>query len=302
MPTEVQNFVEAAPSTVIPLGYGLFAAATMQELGGRESGGIQTTADPCVAGRPTQDGCPTDSGTDTKTATSTGLDDFAAEPFTVYSRIDCGPVGFWDQADERARRALLGGEARAVERAFWTGDLLGPNVLNPHLAADTAIVAGGLTVQQAATVVVSGGPANGVPFPEAIGLVEGALASCLGGYGTIHVPRWTAATFGAEELVFRDGQNLRTMLGTPVAAGAGYVGTGPDGSTPPAGSAWIYGTGPVTVRRGGVRVFSREESFDRFENRVAMIAERTYVVSWECCLFALLVDVGGFTPPLVAAP
>lgn len=298
-----QSYV-AAPAFA-PLPYGLLSVAQpVDDPDAHWRAGIQYQPDPCDPATALLAGCPTTSDTATKTATSTGLGTRGAEAVTVMAWVDCGPVGLWDEAGARARQALLNGEGRALERAFWTGDVEGAAAaLNPHLAEDAAVVDGSVTIQTAATNVATGAPANGVPHAEAIGLLEGALAACYGGVGVIHMPRWTLATFaGPNRQVERDGSRLRTHGGTWVAAGAGYVGIGPDGSTPPAGSAWLYATGAVFVRRGDVVVPDGPQSLDRAENRLVMVAERTYVVGWDCCHFAVLADVGGFTPPLVAAP
>jgi hypothetical protein len=77
-----------------------------------------------------------------------------------------------------------------------------------------------------------------------------------------------------------------------VAAGAGYPGTSPAGAAPATGESWIYATGAVTMRRGDIKTFTLSESINRGNNTIEMIAERTYVLGWDCCHFAILVDIG----------
>jgi hypothetical protein len=74
--------------------------------------------------------------------------------------------------------------------------------------------------------------------------------------------------------------------------GSGYTGSSPAGVAAVAGTSWIYATGAVFAYRGNVRPTRLSESFDRAENTVHMLAERTYVIAYECCLLATLVTLG----------
>jgi hypothetical protein len=90
------------------------------------------------------------------------------------------------------------------------------------------------------------------------------------------------------------GTPLRTHLGTPVAAGGGYVvNTGPDGAPAPPGTAWLYGTGPVSIRRGEVFINpdSIGQALNRTTNEIEILAEREYVVGFDCLLAAVLINV-----------
>jgi hypothetical protein len=55
----------------------------------------------------------------------------------------------------------------------------------------------------------------------------------------------------------------------------------------------MYATGAVFYFRGDVMVNPRAESLDRSVNTVKMIAERTYVLGWDCCHFAVQTSLGG---------
>ena len=211
-----------------------------------------------------------------------------ATPFTPYVRFDCAPVGNAD-AIKAAEQALAQAEPWQVERAFWTGLVDGVTIAFPHLAADAEILdAQGYVLQSAATLPVTGSvdPAVG------LGLVEEALADCYDGVGVIHVPVRALPTLDAHGLFRVQGPTLRTLNGNLVSAGAGYLGTSPAGAETGAGQAWIYGTGTVFAYRSGVRVTGMPDSLDRSTNTVEMIAERTYVLGWDCCHVAQLIDLG----------
>lgn len=222
----------------------------------------------------------------------------AATPFTCVAEFDCAPVGFED-VDTAASDALARVESWYIERAFWTG-LAGPTgaqqrVVFPSLTngagfpiTSTLVDSQGVTLQ--APIVTGGGPFKPA---RALGVLEGLLADCYKGVGVIHMAQSLLPVFMGASMttVIRQQAQLRTMNGNIVSVGAGYAGTGPDGSAPVAGQAWLYGTGAVAMRRSGVRVMSARESFDRAKNTQKMIAERTYVLNWDCCHFAVLVDL-----------
>jgi len=97
------------------------------------------------------------------------------------------------------------------------------------------------------------------------------------------------------------GSQIITKAGNLVAAGAGYPGTGPDG-TILQGAAWIYATGQIFAYRTAPEAFDFKTTVDRAENTVKTIVERTYVLGWDCCHFAVPVSVGGIVTGVVGAP
>lgn len=212
-----------------------------------------------------------------------------ATPFTVFAEFDCSPVGLAD-AERAAVDALARIENWQIERVFSTGSTGGITSAFPHLAADAEIVdAQGITLQTAASAVVTGA---GVDVADGLGRLEAELAACYGGQGVIHIPTSALPTFAAWDLaVLRDGL-LYTPRGNLLVVGSGYANTSPAGVAAPAGSAWIYATGAVFGYRSDVFFTRSRESFDRAENTMKMIAERTYVLGFECCLIAALVDLG----------
>lgn len=224
--------------------------------------------------------------------------DRGATPFTAYVRFDCSPVGNTDAA-EVAAGALAQSEPWQVERAFWTGLVDDKTLAFPHLAASATVVdAQGITLQQAASVVVTGA----FDAATGLGLLESALAACYNGVGVIHVPVKALPTLDAWGLVRRDqgrdgatgqlGRQLRTANGNLVSVGAGYAGTSPTGAAAGTEQSWVYATGAVFGYRGPVQYSSTRDSIDRSNNTLAMIAERTYVLGWDCCHVAILLDLG----------
>lgn len=221
----------------------------------------------------------------------------AALPFTVFSEVDCAPVGdTWDRARQDARDILATTEQYQVENAFWTGYAGGlPNQVSPHLSANTAvtvpIVTGGLQVTlQTQAVVVSGGPLSPV---AAIGLLEGRLSACYDGQGVLHIPETAIPALANLNMLRERGGGLYTQNGNRIVAGAGYPGTAPDGTTPAPGTTWMYGTGQVFMYRGQIQDVAREEeSLDRGTNTLKMRAYRTYVLGWDCCHFAVQINIG----------
>lgn len=217
-----------------------------------------------------------------------------ATPFTPYVRFDCATVGN-EQAVEVATDALSRTEGWQVEHAFWTGLVDGKTLAFPHLAANAEVLdSNGVVLQTAASPVVTGTTAMDVT--TALGLIEQALADCYGGQGVIHVPPKLLPSLDAHQLLRvvnarnvgsgRFDRQLQTLNGNLVAVGAGYPGTSPSGAAPASGTSWIYATGAVSMRRGDVKITPRNSAINRDNNTIEMIAERTYVLAWDCCHIA----------------
>lgn len=279
-----------------PLPYGLFSV--VQEVPGPDhwAAGVMHQPVPCGAARTTIAPCPV-AGSLTKAPSATGLPIMGSDPFTVYSYIECGPIGHssaeWEQL---AIATLEYGEERAVEATFWTGSVstTGAPLVSPHLAEDVIVIdSNGAITNLVASPVTTG---TAVDVVEAMGALEGALASCYGGVGVLHVPRAAVAHMSNKGLVHDDGTGrLRTVAGTLVAAGGGYPGTSPAGTSPGAGFAWFYITGAVRMYRSSASLTSSfVEAIDKDENDLVLVAERTYVLTWDCCLFGAQVRLGGF--------
>lgn len=272
-----------------PSRYGLLSAADVADDGAmRWRNGGDTEALPCTEARALILNCPVVTGM-TKTPTVTGgIGIEGAEPFTVYAEISCGPVGQGDVGIQANTVELLRrGEGRAAERVFWTGTALG-GTIRPHLAEDTVVTEtspGGVmsTLQTAATVVTG----SIVGAEAGLAYLEGALAECYGGEGIIHMPATLGSFLYSKGGAVKDGDRLRTGLGNKIAIYSSNNREGPDGTAPAAGRYWMYATGNVVVHRSGIEEASgARASLNRSENTFVYVAERTYLIHWDCCHLA----------------
>lgn len=281
-----------------PAPYGLMSVAQMINGGANQPrwhSGVQFQPNACQRAMSTIMQCPFPDEFDyTKAVTSQGLPSRGAETFAVYADIECSSVGSWEYAVERALAALAQGEARAVERAFWTGEIDTPagRFIHPYLASDINLTdpTGEIVLQTAADVLVTG-----VDIVEGMGILEGALGHCYPGAGVIHAERAVIEHMAAHHMLVRNGQQLFTHAGIPLAFGAGYTGTYPNSTAAPAGTTWIFGTGTVMIRRDPeITITSdRTAALDRSTNTLRLIAERNYNIAWDCCHFAINVSLGG---------
>lgn len=295
MPANTPFMVVPNGPRFTPLKYGLLSAAQIVNdpdphwMAGVQfqpevCGADRSVAAFCVAGGPA-------TGTPGKVPTASGAGSSAAEPYTVYAYTNCAPVGWGDDlADMKARatRALDAGEGRAVERVFWSGKPDGGPVVFPHLAANAQVMADkqgpmDVELQPAAVTVGTSGK-----LLDALAAVEGALSECYGGEGVIHIPASAASLLGAAGAIFKDGPNLRTFAGHLVGVYSANLRTGPDGTDAAAGSVWLYGTGALMARRSAVSPGDQKPSsfVGRQDNSTVFVVERTYVIDWDCCLFA----------------
>jgi hypothetical protein len=290
------------PPAFLPLPYGLWDTADHPAAPAHWQAGV-TWIDQCPAGDTTYDECVIVTGSDggavpaPPAKTDNVLQEFrGATPFTVFAEFDCSPVGLGDEAaiNALATEALARVEHSQVEAAFWTGVAGGQTVVFPHLAADTEVVdEHGIVLQPAAVIAAEGTDAVTLDPAVAFGQLEHQLDQCYGGRGVIHVPRFALPTLISFRVVQEvGGILLTTTTGNKVVVSGDYPGTRPNGSAPATATSWVYATGPVFGYRSEVRAFRRDESFDRAENTVKMIAERTYVFGFPCCLLAALMDLG----------
>lgn len=266
--------VEVDPPPVTPYRYGLLSAASVQpdadrrwEIAGvnyqsegcERGGGIWL--EPCFVGPQVSD----PANWPTKNI-PLGLDLVEGRPFIVYEAVACG-VGLTD-ADQRATRKL------ELHEQYWVEQQFASSVLN---TADT--------------VKLNGDTA--LPLAQAIGLMEQELADRYGGVGTMHARRNVAAALTSSGVggLKPDGDQLLSTLGNVWSFGAGYAHVDPAGGTAPAaGQAWIYGTGPVVVRRSEVQTRS---DFSTTRNIRMALAERAYVITADCLRLAVLATLPG---------
>jgi len=247
-------------------------------------GSVGALANPCLS--------PPVSGGFTKVSTSNRTMR-GAYPFTVYQFIDCGVVGNYDRVEADTLELLRHYEQQMVERVFATGTANGvTGIIYPHLGATTQVVDGLEILQPAATVVTG----SSFDIITSLGQLEASLATCYGGQGVIHMTPAVAELAAAYFLIDRvAGPNgapaMQTKLGNWVVIGSGYPGSSPAGVTT-AGTQWMYATGAVFLYRADAKATSRpSEAVTRTTNDMVYIAERTYVVGWDCCLYAAPVNL-----------
>lgn len=251
------QLVEAPP--VVPLPYGIFSVAEPR-LSTDEHWrlGIRWQSQACSATKVTTGPC-----IDAEVP-PLDPDDYCSvseyEPFTVYTYDDDSIPGHTlEEHLANARQRLLNTEQRSVEEYLWA-----------NMVAD------------ATSTTLTGAPAGVV-----LGYVEQVLNQNYGGQGVIHMNRLTA-TFLWEYLEVSGGR-LMTKLGTPVVAGAGYESV----SAPLSNDFTIFGTGPLVIYRGDVD--TRQQAVDKATNQVSYIAQRDYVVGWDCVAYGA---VGEFIPTI----
>lgn len=260
-----------------PLRYGLFNVATGPlDMPNRvRQAGI--TYDPvgCGTSRAYPADCtgsPPTKTFDPNTGESTAL------PFVVYSTIVCGSAGYTsDYLEAKVRRKLLATEQAGVEEALWSGAV----GTSGALANTPTFQGGGTTILTAAA-----------GLHTAIGNLEDYAAANYGFEPVLHMETRLAERVGLGGAIRRDGNILRTPLGTPISFGGGYPGTSPAAAAPAAGHAWIYITGHVTLWRApDVFVAPAREVFDRSLNQYKLIAEREWLVAVDCFTAAIDVDL-----------
>lgn len=259
--------------------YGLFAVAEREVLPPHAVlGGVQWITGNCGDAVGYDVRCAPDLAT--KTFTNEASFE-TATPFVVYAGRLCGSVGFTEAESQRlVFDKLRANEQRIVEQAF-SDQLFGQA---PGLANNAAVT----TVATAA----------GVNFVESIGRLEAAFYNEYGYAGTIHMPFRAGEHAASQHILFADADhpmpgNERvwvTAARSTVSIGA-YTGNSPLGVAPAAGHQWIYMTPPVKIWSqpdSAVKPSPIEGSLNRATNQETWLAERVYVVGFECdAVFAI---------------
>ena len=267
----------APPTYIAPQGitghrFGLFSVANMPDPSGRWNLGVEF--EPLEGGpaglRPSD--C-VDDYSDQPVDPSAPPEAREGVPFVVTAGYICKaqsrPI---EEAEERARLALAGGEERAVEQALMQSDLVGNA---PAFAGATVLGVGAVSVV------------------EAFALLQSEMGLTMHSDGVVHMPRSLAPYAYNNSLFERVGQRLETVIGNSVAAGIGYEidNVGPEGEEPSGAERWMYGTTEVTIRRGQVFLQPDPDSYiDKATNDVTIIAQREYLVTFGGPVFAVLVD------------
>lgn len=273
---DLRRVLIEAPAVDTDRRYGLYSVTSPQGLAPHENFGVEYEPELCLLPG-SFDAAICEDGQVEKTANV----DFDAraygDPFVIYAAADCKPVGRSLAAiQERVTRTLTLGEEAAVERQLW-----------PLLAVDAVDVTGGV---------------GAVPVLEGLKRLEKALAS-YGIRGTIFAPRELSVDMSNDSVLWeRTTGELETPVGTRLAFidyDQTYGPTDGSGEEPvpaPAGTSWMYATGPVTVRRGDVLDYPASASMVRstetgaYTNDTFVMVERVIVPTVDCIRYAVLVD------------
>ena len=182
-----------------------------------------------------------------------------ANEFTVQGWFDCSPVGISPaDAQEYAERHLILNEESRVEETFWTGDMGNKPFLTDSAEADDLGTA---------------------TKAKAVAALEYWAGAVYGFTPVFHIPRRVASEMLNEGLLEVKGQRLQTKLGTPVVAGTGY-----------ADERRIVATGALLGYRSDIfaPANSPEDSFNRKNNDLRYVAERTYALGFDPCGHAMI--------------
>lgn len=191
-----------------------------------------------------------------------------APPITVYAGFTCSPVDLAEDKMRARATAALAGDWAAVEAAVWGSAAF--RLMDDTDGSETAVLA-----------------EDPVSITRGVGLLEAYLGAGYAGVGVIHAPRAVAAHAANAQLIAGRGSYLTTPLDNRWAFGSGYPNTGPDGELAAAGTTWLVVTGAVVYRRTGVNHRrTREQAFDRGNNVLYAVADRTYAVGWDDCVRA----------------
>lgn len=251
--------------------YGIFAVAQMEDMPPNASlGGVQwITGD-----------CGTDSGYTVDCAVSLGNKSFpggdlvdTATPFVVYAGRTCGTVGFSESEQQALTFQKLRFSEQSTVETVFSRQLVGQS---PGLANNPDVV----------TVTA------GLNFVDAIARLEEAFYNFYGQIGVLHLPFRSAEHASAYGLYTADAAHplsgnsnvWRTAVGTAVSIG-NYAGVSPTGVLAAAGHQWLYMTSPVKIWRqtdAEVQVSPLEGSLNRTTNQETWLAERSYVMGFEC--------------------
>jgi hypothetical protein len=198
-----------------------------------------------------------------------------ALPFVVYAGRLCGSVGFTEAESQRYTFDKLKASEQAVVERVFSEQLFGQSP--------------GLANNPDAAPVFIGATDN---FADAIGQLEAAFYAQYGQQGVLHVPLRSGQHMASQHLIVADSEFplpgnervWRTASGTAVSIG-NYAGTSPAGAPPAVGTQWIYITPPVKIWQqpdSAVFVSPVEGSLNRATNQETWLAERTYIVGFEC--------------------
>ncbi|MET8746879.1 cupin [Streptomyces sp. NPDC004728] len=278
-PAGLSKAVQAIPGRPLPHGI-LGGCATVEEVKDpHELMGVEWLALGCCPVLDWQDPCLVDESLGDESPGAPQEKEFCrpqtehAAPFTVYAGSECSALG-WSYKEARAQA-----------------------VASLELGEQAAIEAGFMRLKLTRDAVDLTPPEGPLSIAQGVAVLEGCLAESYGGVGTLHVPAGAAALLGCCNLVKTDPEtgNLETLAGNCVVIGAGYsaMNAGPGGIPAEPGTAWLYITGPLLIRRGPVDVIPDRPgpSVNIRNNDRQVLAEKTVVVATTCTVCAVQIRV-----------
>lgn len=270
------------PTPSMPLRYGILQAA----LGPFDlpvharNGGLRYVTSLCDDGFGYEIACIGATASKT-TEFSLGTTTVTGTPFIIAATVTCGTVGFtYDEQRAFVMERLRGVEQGVLETIFSTSTLgQGPGLVTAD--GITTVTGAGDTVRDVLSELerarYCGFTGNTARY---------------GPPGILHVAIPVLNALKQEHLVERDSAGRwATPMGTVVSAGC-YANNDPAGAAPADGVFWMYLTGQTAIWRtpdSEVQVAPVEGSLNRTTNQFLMLAEREYVVTYEC---------GGFAKPV----
>lgn len=214
-------------------------------------------------------------------------------PFQAVAGLKAGAFPYDAAEVERRVRIRLADNAQYLaEAAFWGGN------------ADVSSVIG--TANNGFTLTdVTPTPGTPVTIEYGVGLIEDALAQY--SYPGILHARPVVAPYAVERqlapIPVRAARGTQlgaqfTPMGNVWSFGRGYSGNKPSNDATPAaaGTAYIVGTGAVTVWRDPeVYVSPPERTFDRSGNAWQTSAQQAYAITVDCVAFFVLIELDSMT-------
>jgi hypothetical protein len=185
-----------------------------------------------------------------------------AEPFGVYILRECRSVGDINRAKDWATKMLTLAEERGVEAELWAR----MNAATPTNITGATDLAPEISLAQ----------------------LEENIAGRYDGAAVIHVSTDLGSYLGTKGAIERHGNHMETVIGNWVVIGAGYPRTGP-GGVPAAGDEWMFATGNLFVDRSNAEVRGPFLAESPRDNTQVVLAERVYVVGWDCTPSAIRV-------------
>lgn len=203
-------------------------------------------------------------------------------PFEVRTTINASTMGVTPaEILDRATEAINVVIQKNIEREFWTGAIA--SKVSPENRS--------LSQTDVTNLTPSGSSTVGIRAKQGLAILERALGDAtIGSKGVIHATRDVASVLDCSN----HDNALVTKLGNFVIAGSGYTGSGPSDAAAPAGMAWMYATGPVTVHIGSLNVRAEDvgQAVNSSNNSIQYFVDRPAAVTWSTSkLYAVLVDL-----------